>query len=77
MLYNLNSAGTASERVDLRGDLAARIRAGHNAAEITGADGTAEARSSDTGQPEGRPKTVGGGGGDGDRGHASGGSAER
>ena len=71
------TAGTSSERVDLRGDLAACRRAGHDAAEITGADGTAEAWTSDTGQPEGRPKTAGGGGGDGNRRHASGGSAER
>ena len=71
------TAGTVSERVDLRGDLEARRRAGHDATEITGVDGTAEDRSSDTGQSEGRPKTEGGGGGDGDRGRASGGSAER
>ena len=44
------AAGTSSERVDLRGDLAARRRAGRDAAEITGADGTAEARLSNIDQ---------------------------
>ena len=36
------TAGAASEHVDLRGDLAACGRTGHDAAEDTGADGVAE-----------------------------------
>ena len=38
------TAGAASERVDLRGDLAASGRAGNDEAEATGADGDAETR---------------------------------
>ena len=71
------TAGAASERVDLRGDLAARWGTGHDVAEITGADGIAEARPIHTGQNEERQKAAGGGGGDGGRKHATGGSAER
>ena len=70
------TAGAASERLDLQGDLAARGRTGHDAAEDTGADGVAEARQSHTGQHEGRQKAAGVGGGDGGRTPATGGSAE-
>ena len=71
------TAGTASERVDLRGDLAAHRRAGNDATEGTGADGNAEARAGDPGESEGRSEAEGGGGGDGDRGTTQGGSAGR
>ena len=70
------TAGTASERVDLRGDLAARGRTGYDAAEATGADGDAETRQSHPGQPEGRQETAGGGGGDDGRSPTTGGSAK-
>ena len=70
-------AGTASERVDLQGDLATHRRAGNDATEGTGADGNAEARAGDPGESEGRSEAEGGGGGDGDRGTTQGGSAGR
>ena len=69
--------GTALERVDLRGDLAAHRRAGNDATEGTGADGNAEARAGDPGESEVRSEAEGGGGGDGDRGATQGGSAGR
>ena len=71
------TAGAASERVGLRGDLAASGQEGDNEAETTGADGYAEARQSHSGQPEGRQETVGGGGGIGGINLAKAGSAER
>ena len=63
--------------MDLRGDLAAHRRAGNDATEGTGADGTAEARAGDPDKPEGRSEAEGGGGGNGDRGTTQGGSAGR
>ena len=58
-------AGTSQERVDLRRDLETRGRAsiGEERAKVTDED--AEARLSNTAQPEGGQETAGGGGGEG------------
>ena len=71
------TAGAASERVDLRGDLETSGRAGDDEAESKGSDGDAETRQSHSGQPEGGQETAGGGGGIGSRNINKGGSAER
>ena len=63
--------------MDLRGDLEASGRAGDDEAETTGADGDAETRQSNSGQPEGRQETAGGGVGIGGRNFTKGESAER